>query len=242
MRHRLAVLTTVLALAGVAACGHDKKDTPAAAGTTPLPGASVSLNGATPGASPGVPSASASAQPGEAAPTGTGPGKFGTTATPRSGTTPSAATHGTDHGLPVATEMSAAGVGPYAIGAAQAQLSSAGLIGKVSTDTNGCGISSGVKKYRSPGLVFVKGRLEHVKVTSSKVRTTAGVQVGTPFATAKSRYPGGRQLADWNGAPAWYATDGDHALLLRIKGNKVSAIEAGTASTLSFTFTDNQGC
>ena len=45
-------------------------------------------------------------------------------------------------------------------------------------------------------------------------------------------------LADWVGAPGWFATDGRYALLFRLKDGKVSAIEAGTATTLQFTFTD----
>ena len=44
------------------------------------------------------------------------------------------------------------------------------------------------------------------------------------------------------GAPGWFATSGEYALLFRLRDGKVSAIEAGTATALQFTFTDNQSC
>jgi hypothetical protein len=143
---------------------------------------------------------------------------------------------------PVDDELDATGFGPYAIGATQAKLTSSGLVGKVSKDVNGCGTAAGTKKWNSPALVFADGKLEHVKVTTPKIKTTEGVKVGTAFATLKGKYPSGKQLADWVGAPGWYARSGDFALLFRIRNDKVSAIEAGSASTLQFTFTDNQGC
>jgi hypothetical protein len=58
----------------------------------------------------------------------------------------------------------------------------------------------------------------------------------------KAEYPDGKELADWVGAPGWFATSGQYALLFRLKNNRVAAIEAGTATTLQFTFTDNQAC
>jgi hypothetical protein len=229
MRHRLAVLTAVLALASLTACSHDKDDKPApqaqgavAGGSTaPLPGASAGLD-VPPGASGTAPASSKPSAP-VAGATATGPGHAKTT-------------------LPTGTVMSAEGIGPYAIGIAQAELSSSGLIGKVATDANGCGTGKGVRKYSTPGLVFTKGKLQHVKVYSDKIKTDKGVKVGTSYANVKGDYPNGKVLNDWVGAPAWYAVDGDNALLFRIKSDKVSAIEAGTASTLQFTYTDNQGC
>jgi hypothetical protein len=228
MRHRLAVLTAVLTIAGLTACSHDKDDKPApqaqatvpGGSTAPLPGASSSLD---------VPPGASGTAPADTRPSTPGPG-------------PNASVPGRGKGLPTGADMSAAGFGPYAVGVAQAELSSAGLVGKVAADSSGCGRGNGVTKYHSPGLVFAKGKLEHIKVTSTKVKTTKGVQVGTAFANVKGSYPEGKAIDDWVGASAWYATSGDYALLFRIKNDKVSAIEAGPASTLSFTFTDKQGC
>jgi hypothetical protein len=145
-------------------------------------------------------------------------------------------------GTPAGDELDATGFGPYAIGTAQAKLASSGLVGKVSKDVNGCGAATGTKKWNSPGLIFTDGKLEHLKVTTPKIKTTEGVKVGTAYAALKGKYPSGKELADWVGATGWYARSGDFALLFRIKNEKVSAIEAGSASTLQFTFTDNQGC
>jgi len=145
-------------------------------------------------------------------------------------------------GTPAGDELDATGFGPYAIGTTQAKLASSGLVGKISKDVNGCGTADGTRKWNSPGLIFADGRLQHVKVTTSKIKTTEGVKVGSAYATVKAKYPKGKQLADWVGATGWYARSGDFALLFRVKNGKVTAIEAGSASTLQFTFTDNQGC
>src|SRR4051812_41061124 len=188
MRHRLAVLTAVLAVAGLAACSHDKDDEPTpqaqvtvpGGSTAPLPGASSSL-GVAPGASSsvGVPPGASGTAPAGTKPSTPGPG-------------PNASGPARGKGLPTGADISAAGFGPYAIGVAQADLSSAGLVGKVSTDSSGCGRGNGVSKYHSPALVFAKGKLEHIKVTSAKVKTTEGVRVGTTFADVKGSYPEGK--------------------------------------------------
>ena len=70
------------------------------------------------------------------------------------------------------------------------------------------------------------------------VRTTGGVQVGAGDASVRRAYPKGSALSA-RGATAWYAPTGDFALLFRIAGGKVVAIESGPASTLPLTFTDN---
>jgi hypothetical protein len=145
-------------------------------------------------------------------------------------------------GTPLGDELDATGFGPYAIGATQAKLASSGLVGKVSKDVNGCGRAAGTKKWNSPVLIFVGGKLTHVKVTTARTRTTQGVKVGTAYPTVKGKYPSGKELADWVGATGWYARSGDFALLFRIKDNKVTGIEAGSASMLQFSFTDGQGC
>lgn len=145
-------------------------------------------------------------------------------------------------GQTVSGKLSATGFGPYAIGATRAELDKAGLVGKVSTDKNGCKSAKGIGKWNTPGLVFTDGHLEHVTITSGRIRTTEGVAVGATYATVKAKYPAGKELADWVGAPGWFATSGQYALLFRLEDGKVSAIEAGTATALQFTFTDNQSC
>jgi len=172
---------------------------------------------------------------------GTGPTASPSWVAPSSAPT-APASSGPPKGRTVSNQMAATGIGPYAIGAAEAELSSAKLIGAVTTATTGCGSAKGVAKWNTPDLVFRQGRLEHVKVTSAKVRTTKKVAVGSTLATVMARYPGGSALVDRSGATAWYATSGDFALLFRLKKNKVAAIEAGAASALQVTFTDGQGC
>jgi hypothetical protein len=212
MRHRFVVPVVVLTLTGA------------------LAACSIETGGAT----------GPSASPSWVAPAVSAPGapSAGGSGTPRSGITPS----GPATGKPVSGLMSATGFGPYAIGAAQAELASAHLIGAVTSAATGCGSARGVAKWNTPGLVFLKGKLEHVRVTSGKVRTTRSVQVGSTLAKVMAKYPGGSALVDRSGATAWYATSGDFALLFRLKKNKVAAIEAGASSTLQFTFTDGQGC
>jgi hypothetical protein len=171
----------------------------------------------------------------------------GTTASPSpSWVTPSAtasaAPSGPAKGRTVSNQLSATGLGPYAIGSDQAELTGAHLIGAVTTAATGCGSTRGVAKWNAPALVFRDGKLTHVKVTSRKIRTTKKVQVGSTLAAVMARYPGGSALVDRARATAWYVTSGDFALLFRLKKNRVAAIEAGPAATLQATFTAGRGC
>jgi hypothetical protein len=79
-------------------------------------------------------------------------------------------------------------------------------------------------------------------VTSADVATDKGVKVGTSLANVKAQYPGGKQLDDWTGTSAWFATVGDFALLFPTRNGKVAAIQAGMAEPLQYKYTDNQGC
>ena len=215
MRCRLAVLTAVLAVGSLAACSRDKGDRPA------------------PQAQPAVAAASTVPRPGgsveETKPTAPGPG-------------PSAGGPRHGQGLPSGTQLSEAGVGPYVIGIERVELASAGLVGAVSAGTDGCESGTGLREYGTPALFFTKGALRHLKITDAAIRTPAGVGVGTALAEAKRAYPGGRVLAGPAGATAWFAENGDFALLMRIGDGKVAAIEAGPAATLPLTFTGGQGC
>jgi len=226
MRHRIVLMTVVLLLS-TAACSRDPGDVP------------------DPQAQPAVPGESAVPPPGSApavlAPNASAPGvaPVDTRSTPRSGVTPTTAVKG----MPVARDITATGFGPYAIGAGQAELATAGLIGPVTTDFRGCGSTTGTSKWGSPALFFTKGRLEHVKVTTESIKTTEDVTIGAALSAVKAAYPRGTELVTGrSGAPGWYVTSGDFALLFRLDGDRVAAIEMGTASTLPITFTDGQGC
>jgi hypothetical protein len=239
MRHRLVVLAAVLAVAGLAACGRDKDDRPA-----PQPQVPVAGGSAHPGMSfTALPS---TALPSTALPSagtnGAGPSGRPTAAGPVTGITdPAGAPIGRPQTLPAGNEISATGIGPYTIGQEQAALSTAKLVGPVKPGSAGCDTGTGQARWGSPALIFTKGKLQHVRITAGSVRTTSGIQVGAADTSVRRAYPKGSALSA-RGATAWFAPTGDFALLFRITGGKVAAIESGPASTLPFTFTDNQNC
>jgi hypothetical protein len=224
MRHHRVVLVAVaLTLFGVAACSHDKKDASAAA-PAPVSGTSADTGtGAAPATEPAI------------------QGKPEITKNPDG-------TLNRGGGRPATSEaaLTAGGFGPYKIGVSQAGLASAGLIGKVSTASSancqGYATATGLSKYHSPALVFYRGKLLHLTVSSADLATDKGVKVGTALANVKGQYPGGKQLDDWTGTSAWFATIGDFALLFPTRNGKVAAIQAGMAEPLQFKYTDNQGC
>ena len=232
MRHRPIVLlisaVTVISLAG---CSKD--DAPAAAPRFE-PGAAASGAPGAPGASAVAGAPGSSAAPGDpAAPGATNsaePSKPGDAANGPGGRPAKSA-----------DSVSAAGLGPYEIGVPQKELKSAGLLGKVSGGGN-CDTGSGDDKYHSPKLTFRDAKLQRLTVTAKSVVTPEGAKVGTSYADVKGMYPAGKQLSDWVGASGWLTTDGDYALLFKIKGGKVAAIEAGEVSPVQFAFTDNQAC
>jgi hypothetical protein len=249
MRHRLVVLAAVLAVAGLAACGRDKDDRPA-----PQPQIPVAGGSAHPGMSfTALPSTGTNgtgtngtgtngAGTNGAGTNGAGPSGRPTAAGPVTGITdPAGAAIGRPQTLPAGNEISATGIGPYTIGQEQAALSTAKLVGPVKPGSTGCDTGTGQAKWGSPALIFTKGKLQHVRITAGSVRTTGGIQVGAADASVRRAYPKGSALSA-RGATAWLAPTGDFALLFRITGGKVAAIESGPASTLPFTFTDNQNC
>jgi hypothetical protein len=239
MRLRRATLAiAALSLLGVAACGDDSEDkaTPPAfvdastgAGVSAAPGAPGAPGGASAG--PGGTATLPSSAPGEGTSTAKPPKKGGGAKQGPAG--------GRQAGTPEV--LSAAGVGPYAIGIKQTELKSSGLVGKVSTK-EACATAKGLSDYDSPALAFSGGKLQRLTVTSTKLATGTGAKVGTSYADVKGQYPGGKQLNDWNGATAWYAVDGANALLFRIKDDKVASIDAGTGQAVQFKYTDQQGC
>jgi hypothetical protein len=228
MRHRRVVLAVAaLTLIGVTACSHDKKDEAAS------PGAPIA------GATAGDPATSAPAGPTSAASTAKEKPAF--TKNP-DGTVNSAGPRPATS----ATTLSAGGFGPYKIGVSQADLKAAGLLGKVSkARADNCADytkAKGLSKYHSPALSFYNGRLLHMTISSSAIKTDKGVKVGTTLANVKGQYPSGKQLTDFSGAGAWFATDGAYGLLFGIGDNKVKSIQAGMAEPIQFKYTDDQGC
>lgn len=142
------------------------------------------------------------------------------------------------------SKLNAGGLGPYKVGATVEALQSAKLISGVGP-ADGCAdytVAKGTSKYHSPQLIFFKGRLLHLTVTSADVKTDKGIKIGSALANVKGSYPDGKVLNDWSGGSAWLTTTGDYALLFPIKNNKVGQVQAGMAEPVQFKYTDNQGC
>lgn len=231
MGHRFAVsIIAALTVVSVAACGSDDEDPPA-----PPPAAAASATSA-----PVAPSAG----PGSAA----GP-QDGTTATgkPEIVTNPDG-TINSGGPRPATSDraVTAGGFGPYKIGVSQDDLRSAGLIGKVTASKSencpGYAGAKGIGKYRSPSLLFFQGRLLRLTVTGGGVETDKGVKIGSRMADVQGAYPGGKQLDDWTGKRAWFATVGDYGLLFLLTDGKVSSIQSGMAEPMQYKYTDDQGC
>jgi hypothetical protein len=220
MRHRLVVLAAVLAMTGVAGCSRDKDDRPAPQAQPPVAGASA-------------PPAGASAPPGTVAPPATSAGT--TRDQPAGPTDPAGAAKGHPQTLPTGTQINAVGIGPYSVGQQESALATAKLVGPVKSGATGCDSGTGVAKWGSPTLFFVKGKLQHVKITSAAVQTTSGIKVGSSEASVRTAYPEGSVTT----GRAWYVPTGDFALLFRLAGGKVTAVEAGPASILQ---TGSPGC
>jgi hypothetical protein len=213
MRHRLFVPAIVLVVAGLAACSRDKDDRPAPQAQAPVSSASA-------------PPVESTTTP---APTAT---QDQTGATTKTGTTsptdPAGAVKGHPQTLPTGTDINAVGIGPYTIGQEESALTTAKLIGPVKSGATGCDSATGVAKWGRPALFLTKGKLQHVKITSAAVQTTSGIKVGSSEASVKTAYPHGSVTS----GRAWYVPTGDFALLFRLAGGKVSAVEAGPTSIL----------
>jgi hypothetical protein len=218
---RVALILAALAVLGSAACSSDKKP------ATWEPGALGSP----------APPAVAPAEDGSSG---------GGTAKPAFTQNPDGTVNRSGGPIPStsSTKISAGGLGPYKIGVTLQTLQSAKLVSSVAA-AKGCDnytTAKGVRKYYSPQLVFFKGRLLHLTVTSATVATDKGVKVGSPLANVTGSYPSGKQLNDWAGGSAWLAMSGDYALLFPVKNDKVALVQAGMAEPVQFKYTDNQGC
>jgi hypothetical protein len=141
--------------------------------------------------------------------------------------------------------LSPRGLGPYTAGTGALGLKLGDLLADYRQDTtcpNGLYYAKGTPKYHSPYLTFTdRAKLLYIDVDSPKVATTAGVRVGTPFATVKRLHPDGRQY-DNQGLRAWVVTKGANALLIGFENGKVNGFEAGDKETVLFRFTDGEGC
>jgi hypothetical protein len=219
MRHRLVVPAIVLVVAGLAACSRDKDDRPAPQAQVPVSSVSAPVVSTT---TPGPPTTQD--QTGTTTKTGTtGP------------TDPAGAVKGHPQTLPTGTDINAVGIGPYTIGQEESALTTAKLIGLVKSGATGCDSGTGVAKWGSPTLFLTKGKLQHIKITSAAVQTTSGIKVGSSEASVKTAYPKGSVTS----GRAWYVPTGDFALLFRLAGGRVSAVEAGPTSILE---TGAPGC
>jgi hypothetical protein len=230
--HRVLSGAAVLAVLFVAGCGSDAKEDAAAppVGAPSSVAAPSEVVTSAPAPS-GAPAASATPAGGPAPTAGSNkpPGKPG-----RVGSITN----------PVRPVVSAEGVGPYQVAVTNGELKSAGLLGTVET-SKGCPdfvVAKGLASYHTPVLVFFKGKLQYVSVTSSSLPTDQGAAVGMSLADVKKKHPAGKQLSDWNGGIGWFAQTESDALLFRFKNSKVETIEAGLAETLQFRFTDGEGC
>jgi hypothetical protein len=221
-KHRLAVVVAVTLL--LTACGKGNEDPPATAATAPS--AAVASPGSTAGIASPAPAASGRPEIVK------NPDGTVNSGGPRPATSESALTAG--------------GLGPYTVGAAHRDLAAAGLVGAGRKETSGnCPgyvTATGAGRHHSPGLVFYRGRLLRLSVTSGAVATDTEVTIGMPLAEVKRRYPAGQQIDDWTGRPAWLATTGDYGLLFEMQDGKVSVMQAGMAEPMRFRYTDNQGC
>jgi hypothetical protein len=145
-----------------------------------------------------------------------------------------------------APRLSPRGLGPYTAGTGSLGLKLGDLLADYHQDAecpNGLYYGRGVKKYHSPYLTFTaKFKLLYIDVDDTAVATTAGVRVGTTYATVKRLHPEGRQYTN-QGVHAWVVKQGSNALLIGIGDNgRVDGFEAGDAETVLFRFTDGEGC
>jgi hypothetical protein len=142
--------------------------------------------------------------------------------------------------------LTAGGFGPYKIGVKQQDLESGKLVGKVtaikSGNCTGYGTAKGIGRYHSPALVFFKGRLLRVTLSTGEVASDKGVKFGAPMSDVQAKYPGGKQIDNWTGRGAWLATVGDYGLLFDMRDGKVAAMQAGMTEPMQFKYTDDQGC
>ncbi|WP_436525851.1 hypothetical protein [Actinoplanes sp. HUAS TT8] len=135
------------------------------------------------------------------------------------------------------TTVAANGFGPFEVGATRTQLEGDGLIESVKDLGGGCATATGATVFNPPALTFAQGKLTQVRVTSGE-----GFGIGQSLAEVQAAYPGGSTVTGLGGATGYSVPSGAYALLFEIKADKVSAMAAGDAATVSKLFTTGQGC
>jgi len=140
--------------------------------------------------------------------------------------------------------ISAAGLGPYTIGATMSRLKADGLLLN-NYEYDACpfwAIAGGTKKYGSPGLSFWHGKLISVNVGGG-TPSDRGIRVGAALSDVKARYPQGTKITVGpNAITGWFVKNGDHALFFNYEAGVVQSIEAGTAQFEKDGPSDTQGC
>jgi len=139
-------------------------------------------------------------------------------------------------------DFDARGLGAYVVGAKLADLRTRGLVRDLESKAACPGVLF-AKGTTDEELAFVDGELRSITVRSPQVLTTRGARVGMPVDQVQAKYPDAATLNNATGGLALLATSNEFALLFRIStAGTVESIEAGTADTLEFGFTADEGC
>ena len=139
-------------------------------------------------------------------------------------------------------DFDARGLGAYVVGAKLADLRTRGLVRDLESKAACPGVLF-AKGTTDEELAFVDGELRSITVRSPQVLTTRGARVGMPVDQVQAKYPDAATLNNATGGLALLAASNEFALLFRIStAGTVESIEAGTADTLEFGFTADEGC
>ncbi|MFI1991462.1 hypothetical protein [Actinoplanes sp. NPDC020271] len=136
-----------------------------------------------------------------------------------------------------AKAVAADGIGPFAVGVTRADLEADGLIESVKDSGGGCATATGTTVFNPPTLIFSQGKLTQLRVTSGD-----GFGIGKSLAEVQAAYPGGSAVTGLGGATGYSVPSGTNALLFELKADKVTALSAGVATTVTKVFTTGQGC
>jgi hypothetical protein len=133
------------------------------------------------------------------------------------------------------------GFGPYQVDETQADLVDAELVEGLA-DAAGCTTGTGSATYGAPKVFLAQGKLVLVKATSPDAKAGNGVGVGSTFADAQAKFPGGKLLSGPGGVQGWQVVQETNALLFEATGDKVTAVAGGLATSVEKNFTTGSGC